>query len=280
MVLFVIFIGALGFLFSYWFNDSIFIFVALGFSLVSSFVSYWYSDKIILGISHAREAKRNEFFDLYNSVENLSITAGLPIPKIYVMDDPSPNAFATGRDSKNSVICVTTGLLSVLDKTELEGVISHELSHIGNKDILLASVICVLVSVVSLLANWLSRSLFWGRGRRDDDNGMGFIALAITLISVVLLPIAAMLTQLAISRKREFLADASGALLTRYPDGLILALEKISKSNIPIKNVSEVTRGLFISDPYKKKKGSWFVSLWQTHPPVEERVKALKNLDI
>ena len=281
MTLFVLFIGALGFLFSYWFGDNIFLFVALFFSLISAFVSYWFSDKIILGISHAREVKREEFFDLYNIVENLSITAGLPMPRVYVMDEPSPNAFATGRDPKNSVICVTTGLLSILNKSELEGVVAHELSHIGNKDILLASVICVLVSVISLLANWLSRSLFWGGGRsKDDDNGMGLIALAITLVSVILLPIAGTLTQLAISRKREFLADASGSLLTRYPEGLILALEKISKTNIPIKNVSEVTRGLFISDPYLKKKGSWFASLWQTHPPVEERVRALRNLEI
>jgi len=195
---------------------------------------------------------------LYNIVENLSIAAGLPMPKIYVMNEKSPNAFATGRDPKHAVVCVTSGLLEILDKSELEGVIAHELSHIGNRDILLSSVIVVLANIIALMSRWFSQSMFLGGGRDDDNGGLGLLGLIFALLAIIFIPLSATLTQLAISRKREFLADASGALLTRYPEGLISALEKIDNSNIPLRYVSNTTRSLFIADPYKKKSMSWF----------------------
>ncbi len=195
---------------------------------------------------------------MYNIVENLSIAAGLPMPKIYVMNEKSPNAFATGRDPKHAVVCVTSGLLEILDKSELEGVIAHELSHIGNRDILLSSVIVVLANIIALMSRWFSQSMFLGGGRDDDNGGLGLLGLIFALLAIIFIPLSATLTQLAISRKREFLADASGALLTRYPEGLISALEKIDNSNIPLRYVSNTTRSLFIADPYKKKSMSWF----------------------
>ena len=278
---FLVLVVALGYALSYWLNSAIPLWIAVIYSIISSFISYWYSDQIILTISRAKPASRKEYFDLYNIVENLSITAGLPMPKIYVMNEKSPNAFATGRDPKHAVVCVTSGLLDILDKTELEGVIAHELSHIGNRDILLSSVIVVLANIIALMSRWFSQSMFWGNGRdNNDNNGLGLLGLIFTLLAIIFIPIASMLTQLAISRKREFLADASGVLLTRYPEGLISALEKIDNSNIPLRYVSNTTRSLFIADPYKKKSMSWFQKIWLTHPPVEDRIKALKSLNI
>ncbi|MFA5460239.1 MAG: M48 family metallopeptidase, partial [Candidatus Paceibacterota bacterium] len=195
----------------------------------------------------------------------------------YIINDPSPNAFATGRDPKHGVVCVTQGLLDKLEKSELEGVIAHELSHIGNRDILLGSVIVVLVGLIALLSDLAIRSLFFNRGRRDDKGNLGMIMLFIGIIAAILAPLAASLLRLAISRKREFLADASGALLTRYPEGLARALEKISQDPISLKAASNATNHLFIASPLKGKKVS---KLWMTHPPIEERVKALRQMDI
>ena len=239
-----------------------------------NFFSYWYSDKIVLKLAGAREAKREEYFDLYTSVENLSITAGLPMPKVYVVNDPAPNAFATGRDKNHAVVCATTGLLAILNKPELEGVIAHELSHIGNRDMLLSTVVVVLVGFVTILADVFARSIFFG-GHRNSDNKGGNVLVIIGVILSILAPIFAMLIQLAISRRREFLADASGALLTRYPEGLANALRKISQYSKPMARQSGAIAHLYIADPKGLRLGKKIGGFFTTHPPVEERIKAL-----
>jgi len=277
ITVFLVLIILIGWIFSYIFESPLILYLAMIFSLIWSFSSYWYSDKIVLSLTKSRSIQKKDNPELYRIVENLSIIAGLPVPKIYIIDDISPNAFATGRDSKHGIVCVTSGLLDKLDKTELEGVIAHELSHIGNRDILLSSVVVVLVGIIALLSDWLLRSLFWGRRRRDNDSRLGFIMLAFGIIAAIIAPLAATLLRLAISRKREFLADASGALLTRYPEGLASALEKISQDPNPLKAASNATSHLFISNPFRKKAIS---KLWMTHPPIDERVQALRKMSI
>ncbi|MDD3098475.1 MAG: zinc metalloprotease HtpX [Candidatus Pacebacteria bacterium] len=274
---FLVLVILLGWSLSYIFESPIILYIAVVISVVMSFSSYWHSDKIILSMTNSKPIKKQDHPELYRIVENLSITAGLPMPKVYIINDPSPNAFATGRDPKHGVVCVTQGLLNKLEKSELEGVIAHELSHIGNRDILLGSVIVVLVGLIALLSDLAIRSLFFSRGRRDDKGSLGMIMLFIGIIAAILAPLAASLLRLAISRKREFLADASGALLTRYPEGLARALEKISQDPISLKAASNATNHLFIASPLKGKKVS---KLWMTHPPIEERVKALRQMDI
>src|SRR3989338_2800704 len=214
---FVIVIG-LGWFFSYYYQNPNILYIFVIFSIVMNVVSYWYSDKIVLKLSNAHQADRKQYFDLYTSVENLAITAGLPMPKVYVINDPAPNAFATGRDKKHAVVAVTTGLLQILEKNELEGVIAHELSHIGNRGMLLSTVVVVLVGFVSIVADMFMRSMIFG-GHRDNDNKAGNVLMIVGIILSILAPIFAVFIQLAITRKREFLADASGALLTRYPQG-------------------------------------------------------------
>ncbi|MFA6340726.1 MAG: M48 family metalloprotease [Candidatus Paceibacterota bacterium] len=273
MAVFLVVILGIGYFLGYYYNNPAILYFAVIFSLVMNITSYWYSDKIALSISGAKEAKHDEYTDLYHIVENLSITAGLPMPKIYVILDPSPNAFATGRNKEHAVVAVTTGLLETLNKVELEGVISHELSHIGNRDILLSTIVVVLVGFISILANMFMRGGM--RGGRDRDNGGG-ILMIIGIVFIVLSPIFSRLIQLAISRKREFLADASGALLTRYPEGLASALQKISDAHMPMKNPNPATAHLFISNPFGKKVSS----LFSTHPPVEERIKALIGMSV
>jgi heat shock protein HtpX len=231
----------------------------------------------VLKLAGAKEANRDENFDLYTIVENLSITAGLPMPKVYIVIDPAPNAFATGRNKEHAVVCATTGLLAILNKTELEGVIAHELSHVGNRDMLLSTVVVVLVGFVSVAADVFRRSLFFGGGRRSGGDGEeNAIIMIIGIILSILAPIVAMLIQLAISRKREFLADASGALLTRYPEGLASALQKISQYSQPMIHQSSAIAHLYISDPTGGSKfGKKISNLFSTHPPIEERIKAL-----
>lgn len=263
-------------------SSNSYIIFGLFFSFLSTAVSYFYSDKIILFTVGARSANKKDYFDFYTVTENLAHASGLPMPKIYVIDDPSPNAFATGRGPKHAVVCVTTGLLNKLNRTELEGVIAHELSHIKNYDILLSSIVAVLVGTVSLVSNWLTRSLWWGglqsRDREDRDN-INPIMIILAIIALIITPIVATLIQLAISRKREFLADASGALLTRYPEGLARALEKISGDPNPLRSATTSTAHIFISNPFKQHKASsWVVSLFSTHPPIEERVRILRNM--
>jgi heat shock protein HtpX len=251
------------------------------FSVVMSFGSYWWSDKIVLGMSKAKEVTHEDNREIYHLVENLCITAGLPNPKIYIIEDSAPNAFATGRDKEHGVICLTTGIIAKLEKNELEGVLAHELSHIGNRDILLSTIVVVLVGFVTLMADWFRNWTFWGGGRdRDEDNGGGqlqLILMVVALLLSILAPIAAMLMQLAISRKREFLADADAALLTRYPEGLARALEKISGDQEPLESANRATAHLFIVNPFKGKKLS---KLFMTHPPIEDRVAALRGMNI
>lgn len=272
---FLVVIG-LGWFFSYYFqNPSILIIFAI-FAIVLQIVSYWYSDKIVLTLAGAHEATRAQYFDLYTTVENLSITAGLPMPKLYVVEDPAPNAFATGRDKDHAVVCVTTGLLPLLEKNELEGVIAHELSHIGNRDMLVSTIVVVLVGFISIISDVFMRSLLWGGGRRDDREGNGgSILMIVGIVLAILAPFIGMLMQLAISRKREFLADASGALLTRYPEGLANALRKISQYGQPLRHQSSTIAHLYIADPTGGQKISGITKLFMTHPPVADRIKAL-----
>jgi heat shock protein HtpX len=285
MGLFLVIISALGWFLSYYFNSPSIFYYAIAFSLIMNLVSYFYSDKIVLGLTGAKPVEFKDNPELYRIVENLCITAGLPMPKIYILSELAPNAFATGRNPQNAVIAVTEGLLQKLDTSELEGVIGHELSHIGNRDILLQTIVVVLVGIVTILADIFTRATFWGmRGSRDDNEGGGLlngILMLIGIIFVILSPLIAQLLQLAISRKREFLADASSALLTRYPDGLARALKKISTDPTPMKKVSNATAHLYIANPFKGKQSqSWLVKIFMTHPPVEERIKALNEMSI
>jgi len=275
---FLVFIIALGWVFSYQFNSPIILIIAVIFSTVTSFTSYWYSDKIVLAMSHAQEVKHSENPNLYHLVENLCITAGLPLPKIYIINESAPNAFATGRDPEHAVIAVTRGLLEKLDRSELEGVLAHELSHIGNRDILLQTVVVILVGLVALLSDWFLRWSFFGRKSNDRDSGqLGAIMAVIGIVLAILSPLIAVLIQMSVSRKREFLADASGALLTRYPEGLARALEKISQDQTPLKVANKATAHMYITNPFRGKKIS---KMFMTHPPVEERVKSLRGMDL
>ncbi|MFA6459095.1 MAG: M48 family metallopeptidase [Candidatus Paceibacterota bacterium] len=279
MSVFFAFIVSLGWFVGYYYENIVILPIAIIFSLVMNIASYWYSDKISLALAGAHPANRLDNVELYRIVENLSITAGLPLPGIYIIDDMSPNAFATGRDKDHAAIAVTTGLIRMLDKTELEGVIAHELSHIGNRDTLLQTVVVVLVGFVSILAHFFTRSMFLGGNRRDNDRGqLGAVLAIVGVVFVILSPIIAQIIQLAISRKREFLADASGALMTRYPEGLASALLKISSYSQPLKNANNATAHLFISNPFGPKAYRGLAKLFMTHPPTEERVAALRGM--
>ena len=282
---FLIVIIGLGWFLSYYFNSQGILIGAVIFSFLMSFISYWYSDKIVLAISKARPLKKEESPDIYQIVEKLCAIARLPMPKIYVVQETAPNAFAAGRNPKKAVIAVTTGLLETLNRPELEGVISHELSHIGNRDILLQTVVVILVGSAVMLSDVFLRRIMWGgMGRRDNREGTGelqAIMLIVALIAVIISPLIAKLIQLAISRKREFLADASGVSLTYRPNELASALEKISKNQTPLKIANKATAHLFIASPFKGKQAtSWFVKLFSTHPPVEERIKRLREINL
>ena len=283
MTLFLIVVVCIGWVFSQVYGNSSFVVIAVIFSLFMNFFSYWFSDKIVLAMSGAKLITKEENLEFYRIVENLCITAGLKMPKLYVINDESPNAFATGRNQEHSAVAVTSGLLQILNKNELEGVIAHELSHIGNKDILISTIVVILVGFVALLSDFFIRAQFF-RGRRNDRDGGGQAQLIMMLVGIVLAilaPIIAMLIQLAISRRREFLADASGALLTRYPEGLASALEKISNYPVALKRVNKATAHLYISSPLKSRQAtSWLGKLFMTHPPVEERIKALQGLEV
>lgn len=253
---------------------------------VMSFVSYYYSDKIVLAMSGAKPADETRDKQLIETVENLSIASGLPMPKVYVVNDPALNAFATGRDPKHAAVCATTGILQKLSKSELEGVIGHELSHVKNYDTRLMGVVSILAGSIVILADFFMRSLWWGGlgGNRDRDNNgsSNGILLIIGIVAAILAPIAATLIQLAISRRREFLADADGALLTRYPEGLAKALEKIAVDPNVLKSASNATAHLYIENPFKadtgRKTKAFLAGLFSTHPPVEERIKILRSM--
>ncbi|OGG54918.1 zinc metalloprotease HtpX [Candidatus Kaiserbacteria bacterium RIFCSPHIGHO2_02_FULL_49_11] len=273
MVGFFLIVMLVGWAISYYYGNPSILYVAVVFSIFMNIGSYWFSDKIVLKMTHAKPASREEYFDLYTVTENLAITAGLPMPKLYVIQDPAPNAFATGRNEKHAVVAATTGLLERLDRAELEGVIAHELSHIKNKDMLVMTVAVVLAGFIAIVADiFLRMSMFGG----DRDNGKaGAVFAILAVVAIILAPIAAQLMQLAISRRREFLADASGALLTRYPEGLASALQKIHAHAAPMKNANHATAHLFIGNPFGAQAGKFVNRLFSTHPPVEDRVKAL-----
>ncbi len=254
--------------------------IAVAFALVMNISAYWFSDKIALSSTGAKEADPVKFLELHRILENLAITAGLPKPRLYIIEDNAPNAFAAGRDPKHAVVAVTTGLLAQLDRSELEGVLAHELSHVGNRDILVMTVAVVLAGLITVVVDMFLRvSLFGGGGNRD--RGGNAILAIVAIVALILAPIAAQLIQLAISRKREFLADASGALLTRYPEGLASALRKISSYQAPMRKASHATAHLFISNPFgAHEAGKFIAKIFATHPPVEERVAALHGINI
>jgi len=281
LTFFFVFLVGLGWLLSQALGDSSFLYIAVAIAVFQSFFSYWFSDKIVLSMAGARPIEKRDNPELYRLVENLAIAAGLPLPKIYIINEAQPNAFATGRDKNHAVVAVTRGLLERLDKTELEGVIAHELSHIGNKDMLLQTIVVILVGVVAIISDLFLRLSFWGGGRRDDDRGnAGLLMLAFGIAAAILAPLAATMIQLAISRKREFLADASAALLTRYPDGLAGALRKISADPNPMRGAKDSTAHLYIANPFRGKQKNWFSKLFLTHPPVEDRIRALTEMSI
>ena len=284
---FLIIVIGIGWVFGQLYNNPSILYFAVIFSVLMNVIAYWYSDKIVLKMARAAPIEKKDNAGLYNIVENLAITAGLPMPKIYLVREAQPNAFATGRNPEHAVIAVTEGLLKKLEKNELEGVISHELSHIGNRDMLLSTVVVVLVGFISILSDIFLRSSFFGgfgRRRNERSGQLQGILMLVGIILAIMAPIAAILMQLAISRKREFLADASGALLTRYPEGLARALEKIALDPTPMSVAKNTTAHLWLDDPSTHglggKKVSWFHRLFTTHPPVEERVAALKGLKI
>ncbi len=259
---------------------------ALIFSGIMSFASYWWSDKIILAISGAREATRSEFFDFYTVTENLAMSQRMKMPRLYVIEDTAMNAFATGRDPDHAVVCATTGILARLRREELEGVIAHELSHVQNYDIRLMSIVTVLVGLIALISDWMLRMSAWGFGgrRRNSDREEGgqlqLIFFIAGLVLALLSPLIAQLIQLAISRNRELLADASGVAMTKNPEGLVRALEKLEADPQPLVEANKATAHLYITNPLKNLQGGrgWFVGLFDTHPPIEQRIKALRSL--
>ena len=279
---FLVFIIAIGWLFSYLLDSDVILYIAVFLSIFMSVGSYWWSDKIVLAQARAVPVDRNSNRELYNIIENLCITAGLPVPKIYITPDMQPNAFATGRDKNHAVVCVTQGLLQILNKTELQGVLAHELSHIGNKDMLLSTVVAVLAGVIAILANFFLRISFFGGNRRGRGDGeAGAILAVVGIFAAILAPIAATLVQLAISRKREYLADADGALLTRYPEGLASALEKIEANPTPMRITNDAASTLWIEAPYKgNQKTHWFTKLFSTHPPTADRIRILRDMEV
>lgn len=273
MGLFLAVIVAIGWYLSYYYEDPGILYIAIIFSVVMNVTSYWYSDKISLSLAGAKPAQRESYPELYRIAENLSITAGLPIPRLYIINDAAPNAFATGRNKEHAAVAVTSGLLGIMDSNELSGVIAHELSHIGNRDTLLMTVVVVLVGFVSIVADIFTRRAFFGR--RDERSGGGILAI-VGLVLLILSPVIAQLIQLAISRKREFLADADAALLTRYPEGLASALEKIGHYAEPMQKANNATAHLFISNPFGARSMRGLSKLFMTHPPIEERIQALR----
>lgn len=275
MVVFLALVAGIGYFISYYYRNPSLLYVAIVFAVGMNVYSYWFSDKQVLSLTGARPASREEFFDFYTVTENLAITAGMKMPKLYVIQDDAPNAFATGRNEEHAVVAATSGLLTMMNRQELEGVIAHELSHVRNHDILLSTVAVVLAGFIAIIADLFLRVSFWGGGSRDDNNRGGGLLMILGIVALVLAPIAAQLIQLAISRRREFLADASGALLTRYPEGLASALQKLGTYTTPMLSPSHATAHLFISDPFGPKPTDLIDRLFSTHPPIRDRVAAL-----
>lgn len=281
LALFFVFFILIGWFISHLMGTQIILWIAVALAVIMNLIAYWYSDKIVLRLSKAKEVKKEEAPELFRVTENLCIASGLPMPRLYLIEEAQPNAFATGRDPKHGVIVVTKGLLDRLDRSELEGVIAHELAHIGNRDILLSTAIVVLVGAIVLLTDMFFRMVFWGSlmGRRDGQGGI--IMLVIALALLIIAPLFAYMMKFAISRKREFLADATGALLTRYPDGLARALEKISHDPNSMKTANDATAHMYFVNPFRGKEAkAWLHKLFMTHPPVDERVRALRGMNV
>lgn len=278
MAMFLAFIVGVTFIFSLVYESPEIWYAGVVIALGVNFASYLFADKVVLTMAGARQVGMQDNPELFRLVENLSITAGLPMPKVYIMHDPAPNAFATGRNPKTASVAVTTGLLERLEKSELEGVLAHELSHIGNRDIMLSTIIVILIGSLSLISEFFLRTAFRGGNRKSKAQGPIII---LALVLAIFAPIIGSMIHLAISRKREFLADASGALLTRYPDGLAGALEKISGYPYSVAEAEHATAHLYFASPFKgKQETSFLTKLFMTHPTIEERVRALRGMDI
>lgn len=290
-LMFIVIIG-LFWIFSYVFQNPVILWFGVALSILMNITSYWYSDKIVLAMSRAKPVDPKKNPELHRIVENLAITAGLPMPKLFLINDPALNAFATGRDPQHAVVAVTSGLLERLDRTELEGVLAHELSHVGNRDMLISTVVVVFAGIIAIVSDiFLRMTWFGGLGSRDRDNRAGAILMAVAVIGAILAPIAAMLIRLAVSRRREFLADASGALLTRYPEGLASALRKIAQDPRQLRAAHTATAHLYFENPFKADVGPstssgqarrtpWIVKIFMTHPPIEDRIKALQSINL
>ncbi len=281
---FFVMLMAIGWAVSYYFNDPGILYGFVGFSILMNLLSYFWSDKVALAIAGAKPVEKRDAPGLYRIIENLAIAAGIPTPKVYLAQDPQINAFATGRNPDHAAVAVTKGALEKLDENELTGVIAHELAHVKNRDILVSTVAVVLAGIISIVADFTLRMTFWGGGNRDDRGSRSAIGFAVGIVALFLAPLAATLIRLAISRSRESLADASGVLLTRYPDGLISALQKIRNDHTPLIHASTATSHLYIANPFKEdarrdSRTPWYVKMFMTHPPIEERINALKKLE-
>lgn len=284
-LLIAIFVGiiiALGWLFDQYTGSYNGVMVAIAISFLMSLFSYYSGDKMALWTAGAKPIKKEDHPYVWRLIENLCITAGLSLPKVYLISDPAPNAFATGRDPQHASLALTTGIIERLENEELEGVIAHELSHIKNYDIRLMMIVIVLVGTIAFLADWLMRGFFWGQwGQREERrSGLEAILLVAGVILALLSPLVAQLIQLAVSRRREFLADASGALLTRYPEGLARALEKISAYKNPMTRANNATAHLYFANPFGQKAIRGLAKLFSTHPPIEERIKTLREMNV
>lgn len=282
LLIFAAFVVGIGIVFAEYTRYAWIMPLAVVIAIVGAVGSYYNSDKIVLAMSQARPAEKPQDAYLINTVEGLALAAGLPVPRVYIVDDAAPNAFATGRDPNHAVICVTTGLLQKLNRVELEGVVGHEMSHVKNYDIRFSTLVVVMVGIIALLSDWLLRSMWWGGMRRDDDDsdnrdGGGAIWAIVAIVVAILAPISALLMQAALSRQREFLADANGALLTRYPEGLASALEKIASDPDPLEVANKATASLYIENPLRDHSGR-VNNLFDTHPSTEERIKRLRSM--
>ena len=280
---FSLFLIAVGWALSFAFGDVLILYIAVFFAIISSFISYWKSDKIVLAMSNAKEASKEDYPEIHNIVENLAISEGLPKPKVYIINESQPNAFATGRNPEHGVVAVTKGLIDRLEKSEIEAVIAHELAHIKNRDVLVSTIAVVFAGAISIASRIFLRSLIFGRGRRSNNSGGkgNALMLIIGIIVAILAPIFALMIRLAISRKREYLADSSAILNTRYPDGLASALEKISSHPNELKAANDATANLYIANPLRgKSKKSFLSNLFSTHPPVEDRIKKIREIDV
>ncbi|MSU76002.1 zinc metalloprotease HtpX [Patescibacteria group bacterium] len=273
---------ALGWFGQWYFQNPLIFPICVVIAVGMSFGSYYGGDQVALTASRAKQIEKKDNTYVWNLVQNLAITAGLPMPKVYIIQDAAENAFATGRDPKHASIALTSGIIDKLENEELEGVIAHELSHVGNYDTRLMAIVVVLVGLVTLMTDFMLRMAFWGSGENRDSGQLGLVIMAVGFVLLLLSPLFAMLIQLAVSRKREYAADASGALLTRYPEGLASALEKIDKDQTPFKEANKATAHLYIANPFKNRKKDgqgWFSKLFNTHPPIADRVKILREME-